>query len=392
MPRVADDRAGENAAAERLERIIIRVVTAARAMAGAQLLVGTGAVRRGVKNPVPLYAAVTVMAAESAWAAARTWRRGSAQDRAVHWADVLVADLALLGEAASWGTRRLPPDPRWSQVYGLLTGAWTSFGNGDARQSKSAMASWVATYVATTSNHALDRGGVVVRGQRYSEMAAGAVFYGVGGDLGRGLRAQAKELDAAKAEAVEGAERNAAEVEKVNQFRLLHDSALQVLETVAGSWEVDADLLLRRIQFEIDRLTRVLAGGGLAGEGGLADALDALRIEFALIGLDVRLECDNRGVPCRRSSVEVLNDATHEALINAHKHAGVATADVRMLTDATFVVVEVRDHGRGFDIAQPRSGFGVTESIYRRLDDAGGSAEVTSTPGVGTTVTLRMPQ
>ena len=284
----------------------------------------------------------------------------------------------------------MPPDPRWSQVYGLLTACWTSFGHLDVAQSHAAAASWIASYAAATGNRALDRGGVSVRGQRYGEMAAGAVFYRVGGDLGRGLRGQAAELDAAKAEAVDQAERNAAELERVNQYRLLHDSALQILETVAGSWNVDRDLLLSRIEFEIQRLNRVLSGGGFAPEGDLIDAMEALKTEFALVGLEVRL--DLAGVPrrCRRQSVEVLNDATHEALINAHKHAGTPRATVSVATEGDLVVVNVRDFGRGFDPDAPRSGFGVTESIQRRLSDAGGTARIESSPGAGTTVTLRI--
>ena len=361
-------------------------------MAGVQLLVGTTSVRKSVRHRVPLYGTVAAVVGESIWAAVRTSRAGDARRADVHWADVLAADLALLGEAASWRTRRLPPDPRWSQVYGLLTGAWTSFGRGESRPSAAAMASWVSTYAATTADRALDRGGVSVRGQRYSEMAAGAVYFGVGGNLSRGLRSQAAELDAARAAAVEAAEHGAAEAERVNQFRVLHDSALQVLETVAGSWEVDPDLLLRRIDFEVQRLTRVLDGGGLAPEGGLGEAVAALRTEFAFVGLAVGI--DLRGAPprCRRSSVEVLNDAAHEALMNVHKHAGTSKATLRVRSEGQAVIVEIADEGPGFDPDAPRTGFGVTESIHRRLGDAGGSAYVSSARGAGTTVTLRMPR
>ena len=381
----------EKAAVERLERVIRGVVITARGLAGGQLLMAAGSVRRGVRHRAPLYGSVAAIAAESAWAARRTMRDRGPRDPAVAWADVVAANVALLGEAASWGTRRLPPDPRWSQVYGLLTAAWTGFGNGDPTRSSVAAASWVATYAAATTNRALDRGGVSVRGQRYSEMAGGVVFYGIGANLAHGLRIQAEELDAARAEAVDGAERNAAELERVEQFRLLHDSVLQVLETVAGSWEVDPELLLRRIRFEIERLGRVLAGGGLAPQGTLAEALDALRTEFALIGLDVVLDLPDTAIRCRRPGIEVLNDGAHEALMNAHKYAGTANALVRVRADAQDVVVEIRDHGTGFDVTKPRNGFGVTESIYRRLHDAGGSATIESRPGEGTTVTLRMP-
>lgn len=384
------DRNVEATAVEQLDRVILGVVLAARAMSAAQSLLSIASVRRLVRDRAVLFAALVAISGESAWAIRRMVRQKSAEDGTVAWADMAVANVALLGEAASWHTRRLPPDPRWSQVYGLLTAAWTSFGNGDLQLSARASASWAATYAVATKNQALDRGGVSVRGQRYSEMAGGVAFSSIGAQLGRGLRLQAAELDAARADAVEQAERNAAELERVNQHRILHDSALQILETVAGSWNVDRELLERRIDFEIDRLTRVLSGGGLAPEGGLPEAMDALKNEFALIGLEVAVESGDGAVACSRSAVEVLNDAAHEALMNVHKHAGTRSATLRAFALDGDVGLEIRDSGHGFDVDAPRRGFGVTESVQRRMADAGGSVQITSTPGSGTVVVLRM--
>ena len=86
----------------------------------------------------------------------------------------------------------------------------------------------------------------------------------------------------------------------------------------------------------------------------------------------------------------MLNDAAHEALVNAHKHSGMPDAVIRVGTEGDLVVVTIHDNGRGFDPEAPSGGFGVTESIQRRLTEAGGTAVIDSTPGVGTTVTLRM--
>ena len=383
-------RTSEATAVEQLDRVILGVVLAARAMSVAQSLLSIASVRRLVRDRAVLLGVASLMSAESAWAVRRMVATRSAEDRGIAWADVAVANIALLAEAASWRTRQLPPDPRWSQVYGLLTAAWTSFGNGDLQQSARASASWAATYAVATTNHALDRGGVSVRGQRYSEMAGGIAFSSIGAQLGRGLRWQAAELDAARADAVEQAERNAAELERVNQHRILHDSALQILETVAGSWSVDRELLERRIDFEIDRLNRVLSGTALAPEGGLHEAIEALRAEFALIGLEVVVESGREAIACSRSAVEVLNDAAHEALMNVHKHAGTSSAVLRTFALDGAVGLEIRDSGHGFDVHAPRRGFGVTESLQRRMADAGGSVQITSTPGSGTVVVLRM--
>ena len=381
-----------SSAAAKLERVITGVVVAARTLSLAQTVFAMGSVARNVHKRAPLYASAAALTAESGWAISRTVRRASARDPLVASADVLVANLALVGEAASWGTRRFPPDPRWAQVLGLLTAAWTSFGNGDAMHSTLAAASWIATYMGATSSRALDRGGVSVSGQRFSEMAGGAAFYGVGASLGQGLRTQACELDTARFVGIEEAERRAAEFERFNQLRMLHDSVLQVLETVAGSWQVDGELLRRRIDFEIDRLERVLAGGRLSPHGDLSDALVALSREFALIDLDVRVDLPDVSPRSPRVTVEALNDAAHEALTNVHKHAGTGLAHLTLTTDERALIVTIEDHGCGFDPSLPMIGFGVSESIHHRLEGVGGSATIESAQGIGTTVTLRMPQ
>jgi signal transduction histidine kinase len=55
------------------------------------------------------------------------------------------------------------------------------------------------------------------------------------------------------------------------------------------------------------------------------------------------------------------------------------------------VSVFVRDRGAGFDrSAVPADRRGISESIEARLVRAGGSATITSTPGEGTEVELRL--
>jgi signal transduction histidine kinase len=57
------------------------------------------------------------------------------------------------------------------------------------------------------------------------------------------------------------------------------------------------------------------------------------------------------------------------------------------------VAVFVRDRGAGFDpAAVPSERKGIAESIEARLARAGGTAVVTSAPGAGTEVELRLPR
>jgi signal transduction histidine kinase len=53
------------------------------------------------------------------------------------------------------------------------------------------------------------------------------------------------------------------------------------------------------------------------------------------------------------------------------------------------VSVRVEDTGRGFDLdAIPVERLGVRTSILRRMEDVGGTATITSSPGHGTVVEL----
>jgi signal transduction histidine kinase len=88
-----------------------------------------------------------------------------------------------------------------------------------------------------------------------------------------------------------------------------------------------------------------------------------------------------------------LCEATSEALVNVARHAGVSRAAVVVTGVDGHAVVEVRDHGRGFDLAQvPATRHGVRDSILHRLQDVGGAARVDSSPGRGTTVRLEWPR
>lgn len=78
--------------------------------------------------------------------------------------------------------------------------------------------------------------------------------------------------------------------------------------------------------------------------------------------------------------------------MNALKHAGgpAATRVVAAATSDT-VTVTISDDGVGFD-STTAPGFGIEHSIRRRITEAGGDAEIESTPGRGTVVRLQVPR
>jgi signal transduction histidine kinase len=109
-------------------------------------------------------------------------------------------------------------------------------------------------------------------------------------------------------------------------------------------------------------------------------------------GINVRLE--HRGIDGRFPQEVELGAfrVVQEALTNVTRHAGVGDASVRVSAETGLLHVAVEDRGRGFDPAVQRHQ--VTAGISGMRERArllGGTLEVTSAPGKGTRVVLRLP-
>ena len=80
-------------------------------------------------------------------------------------------------------------------------------------------------------------------------------------------------------------------------------------------------------------------------------------------------------------------------MVNAARHADVDRVDVFVEADDAELTGFVRDTGRGFDpAAVARDRRGISESIVGRVQRLGGTAALSSTPGVGTEIELRVPR
>jgi signal transduction histidine kinase len=79
-----------------------------------------------------------------------------------------------------------------------------------------------------------------------------------------------------------------------------------------------------------------------------------------------------------------------EALTNVVKHAQASHVDVLVDEGTGAVEVDVRDDGRGFDSDDSASGFGLL-GMRERVALVDGTLDVSSEPGVGTTVHARIP-
>ena len=79
-----------------------------------------------------------------------------------------------------------------------------------------------------------------------------------------------------------------------------------------------------------------------------------------------------------------------EALQNIQKYAQASSATVRLGATRNQLSVAVADDGRGFDISTTTRGNGLT-NMEDRLDALGGTLEIVSSPGNGTTLRLLIP-
>jgi signal transduction histidine kinase len=124
----------------------------------------------------------------------------------------------------------------------------------------------------------------------------------------------------------------------------------------------------------------------LLADHGLVAALESQARKGAV---PVRIEAD--GITRYSQDAEAaIYFCTLEALQNVAKYAGATQASVRLREEDHVLVFEVSDDGVGFDPAARGYGTGL-QGMADRLAALGGTIEVTSRPGQGTTVTGRVP-
>jgi signal transduction histidine kinase len=79
-----------------------------------------------------------------------------------------------------------------------------------------------------------------------------------------------------------------------------------------------------------------------------------------------------------------------EALANVIRHSHASACSIRVDHHDGALDVEIRDNGDGFDTANGHGGMGL-RNIVTRAALADGTATITSIPGGGTTVSVRVP-
>jgi signal transduction histidine kinase len=132
---------------------------------------------------------------------------------------------------------------------------------------------------------------------------------------------------------------------------------------------------------------------------GLLEALQAYLDRYAQqSGIKVHLETATEAEPALSTNAEIqVIRVIQEALTNIRKHARATSANVR-LTDSQAgqgLTIVIEDDGRGFDpaatLVHHDGGYGL-QTMRERMELAGGSLRVDSSPGHGTRVIAIIPQ
>ncbi len=177
------------------------------------------------------------------------------------------------------------------------------------------------------------------------------------------------------------------------QDRRLHDTILSTLTMVAsGALDLSSPVLAAQASRDLQVLHSwpALPVPGPPDAVALPGRLAAVAADAAPLRVSTSFCSATKTVPA--TAVDRIADCAAEALRNVARHAGTGTAELRVGDGNGQVVVEIIDHGRGFDARSvPRSRRGISESIHGRMAEIGGTAEISGVPGAGTTVILRWP-
>jgi signal transduction histidine kinase len=190
----------------------------------------------------------------------------------------------------------------------------------------------------------------------------------------------------------------AASRERERLARDIHDSVLQVLALVQrrGAEAGGAAAELGRLAGQQEAALRALVRGSPAASASGDVDLRALLLPAQSERVTVSVPA--QAVLLEKEAADELTSAILAALDNVRRHCGErARAWVLVEDEPGMVTVTIRDDGPGIPdgrLAEAAGAgrLGVSHSICSRLRDLGGSATISSVPGEGTEVELRLPR
>jgi signal transduction histidine kinase len=211
-------------------------------------------------------------------------------------------------------------------------------------------------------------------------------------------------------------EREIVETERQRLARELHDRVAQRVLAIGMALECCRGLATDDVLGARLREAQELARGTVATirdaifelsasddllPGGLVPSVRAMAARCSADGPAVSVHEQGTAVRMPRSTERALLIVVREALFNVLLHSNATRAMVRVAWEANSVVLEVADDGRGdpeqlsrhlYEALRSRSGHhqGLA-SVHGRIRELGGGLEVSSAPGGGVRLTVRVP-
>ncbi|MFC5503436.1 sensor histidine kinase [Lysinimonas soli] len=215
------------------------------------------------------------------------------------------------------------------------------------------------------------------------------------------LRYAARAVDRAQDTALEryshAVRQHATEAERVQVDAIVHDSVLTTLLSAARAYTPEAQELAATMAGNAIGYLRDAVATAPDADAMVRGGVVASRIAEAAAAMSQPISVRTIGVGHSSMPLvvaEAVYSAAVQGMVNSLQHAGGAVerwVTIRGRAD-NGIEVQIGDRGAGFDLASvPQERLGVRVSIIERLATAGGRAEIESTPGAGTKITLRWP-
>ncbi|MBB5826286.1 sensor histidine kinase [Micromonospora carbonacea] len=161
------------------------------------------------------------------------------------------------------------------------------------------------------------------------------------------------------------------------------DEAIATIEDTGRATLRELRRLLDVLRTDAEPAADLAPQPGLAGIGPLVE-------QVREAGLPVTLRVEGEPGPLEEGVALTVYRIVQEALTNALKHAGEATAVVRLTFGAAYLAVEVTDTGRGPTPGAVRIGHGLV-GMRERVGLYGGTLRTGARPGGGYRVYARIP-
>ncbi|MEA2462236.1 MAG: hypothetical protein QOH90_2413, partial [Actinomycetota bacterium] len=285
----------------------------------------------------------------------------------------------------------------------LLWGAMWGPGTGAATALVLATAHLLSRPINGVALSDLDPGQVQnVTGAMLNYMVAGVAV----GLVGKLLRRSSEAVRHANEETLKERELRGRLAERESLARAIHDSVLQSLALVhkkgrelASSDHISKDEVGRLAQLaeeqEADLRALILREPEAppVGRASLRDAIESAARSIS----DVKVSVSTTGpIWMPRHAVELLQAAVRQGLENVVEHAQATRVTVFAEEEDGEVAISLRDDGIGFaydeDDLRRDGKVGMLRSMKGRAEELGGRMEVTSGPGKGTEVEIRVPK